>query len=152
MALTIRPGSPFPLGVHFSEGGANVAVYSSVADQVILALFDADGVESRLSLPAMDADVWHGFVEGVQPGQQYGFRVHGPYQPQSGLRCNPAKLLLDPYARAIAGQVSFGPAVYGYDTASPEAPSALDSAASMPKVVMVAPPPPIGPTSAGMTA
>ena len=111
MSVTVRPGRPFPLGVHFTNGGVNVAVYSSVADQVLLCLFDADGTETRFRLPGMDAGIWHGFVEGVQPGQQYGFRVHGPYDPAAGKRCNPAKLLLDPYARAISGAVSFGPAV-----------------------------------------
>ena len=82
----------------------NVAVYSSVADQVLFCLFDEDGTEILFSLPGMDAGVWHGFVEGVGPGHAYGFRVRGPYNPASGARCNPAKLLLDPYARAVAGR------------------------------------------------
>ena len=152
MSVTVRPGSPFPLGVHFTEVGANVAVYSSVADQVLLCLFDDDGTETQLPLPGMDAGVWHGFVEGVQSGQQYGFRVAGPYDPSSGNRCNPAKLLLDPYARAICGQVQFGPAVYGYDTADRARPSSLDSAAAMPKSLMVSLPPATGPNSDGVTA
>src|SRR6476660_4419429 len=114
MSVTVRPGRPYPLGVHFADGGVNVAVYSSVAYEVLLCLFDANGVETQLSLPGMDADVWHGFVKGVQPGQAHGFRIRGPYDPASGARCTPNKLLLDPYARAIQGRVSFGPSVYGH--------------------------------------
>ena len=150
MSVTVRPGRPFPLGVHFTDSGVNVAVYSSVADEVLLCLFDADDVETQFSLPGLDAGVWHGFVEGVVAGQRYGFRVRGSYLPESGLRCNPAKLLLDPYARAITGSVSFGPAVYGFDVDNPHRPSALDSAGSMPKSLMVAPLPPIGPDSEGL--
>ncbi len=149
MSLTVRPGRPFPLGVHFSDGGANVAVYSSVADEVLLCLFDATGAETRLSLPGLDAGVWHGFVEGVLPGQEYGFRVRGPYDPAAGQRCNPAKLLLDPYARAISGAVSFGPAVYGYDVDDRSRPSTLDSADSVPRAVMTAALPALGPDSQG---
>jgi len=151
MSATVRPGNPFPLGVHFTGGGANVAVYSSVADAVLLCLFDEDGTETRFPLPGMDAGVWHGFVEGVRPGQAYGFRVHGPYDPAAGHRCNPAKLLLDPYARAITGDVRFSPAVYGHDSENAYLPSTLDSAGSMPRSLMVAPLPPIGPDSHGRT-
>src|SRR6478752_10007773 len=152
MSVTVRPGQPFPLGVHFTSGGANVAVYSSVADEVLLCLFDDEGVETRLSLPAMDAGVWHGFVQGVQPGQAYGFRVKGPYDQARGLRCNPAKLLIDPYARAIDGAVSFTPAVYGHDTDNPDRRSDLDSAQAMPRSLMIAPTPPVGPDSEGRLA
>ncbi len=152
MPLVARSGKPYPLGIHFSDNGANIAVYSSVADEVLLCLFDSDGTETQLPLPDVDAGIWHGFVEGVQPGQLYGFRVRGPYQPESGARCNPAQLLLDPYARAIAGQVSFGPAVYGYDTENPHRPSALDSAPAVPRSVMVGPLPPLGPNSEGLTS
>jgi glycogen operon protein len=149
MAARIRPGNPFPLGVHFSDSGANVAVYSSVADEVLLSLFDTDGTETQLPLPVVDNGIWHGHIEGVSPGQLYGLRVRGQYDPRCGLRCNPAKLLVDPYARAIHGQVEFGPAVYGHDPADPSRPSRIDSAPSMPKSVLVAPLPPIGPDSHG---
>jgi glycogen operon protein len=149
MTVTVRPGRPFPLGVHFTDGGVNVAVYSSVADEVLLCLFDANGAETRLSLPGMDAGVWHGFLDGVQPGQAYGFRVRGPYDPGRGARCNPNKLLLDPYARAIQGHVTFGPSAYGHDLDNPSQPSALDSAGAMPLSLMVAPSPPVGPDSQG---
>jgi glycogen operon protein len=149
MSVIVRPGNPFPLGVHFVSGGANIAVYSSVADQVLLCLFDEDGTETQWPLPGMDAGVWHGFAEGVQPGQEYGFRVRGPFDPASGARCNPAKLLLDPYARAITGEVSFGPAVYGHDLDNPSRASDLDSAAAMPRGVMVAPTADGGPDADG---
>jgi isoamylase len=150
MSVTVRPGSPFPLGVHFSRGGANIAVYSSVADEVLLCLFDDEGNETQLSLPGMDAGVWHGFVDGVQPGQLYGFRVVGPYQPAAGRRCNPSKLLIDPYAKAISGVVEFGPAVYGHDVDNPAEASDLDSAGAIPRSVMVAALPSAGPDSAGV--
>jgi len=103
MTVIVRPGQPFPLGVHLTKDGANVAVYSSVADEVLLCLFDDDGKETQVSLPGMDAGVWHGFVSDVKAGQLYGFRVVGPYDPAAGQRCNPTKLLIDPYARAISG-------------------------------------------------
>ena len=86
MSVIVRPGNPFPLGVHFVSGGANIAVYSSVADQVLLCLFDEDGTETQWPLPGMDAGVWHGFADGVKPGQEYGFRVRGPYDPAAGPR------------------------------------------------------------------
>ncbi len=100
MATMLRPGSRYPLGATLVDGGANVAVHSSVAERVELCLFDETGAETRFDLHG-DADVWHGFVPGLAAGQAYGFRVHGPYDPASGARCNPAKLLLDPYAKAI---------------------------------------------------
>jgi len=119
-----------------------VAVYSSVAQQVTLCLFDSDGRETRVPLPGLDAGVWHAEVRGVAAGQAYGFRVDGPWDPGSGLRCNPAKLLLDPYSRAISGAVTFGPAVYGHDLSDPGAPSVIDSAPLMPRSIMIAPPAP----------
>jgi len=109
------------------DGGTNFAVASSVADNVVLCLFDG-GVETRLPLPGNDGDVWHGFVPGVGAGQEYGYRVSGPWDPGRGLLCNQAKLLLDPYARAITGSVTLGPAVLGYSVDNPDQPSLLDSA------------------------
>jgi len=94
------PGSQFPLGATPQDGGTNFAVTSSVADAVTLCLFDDTGRETQIPLQDYDAGVWHGFVPGVGPGQAYGYRVSGPYDPARGLRCNPAKLLIDPYARA----------------------------------------------------
>ena len=114
-------------------GGTNFAVASSVAEAAEVCLFSGSGAETRYRLPDYDGGTWHGFVPGVRPGQAYGFRVHGPYNAAQGLRCNPAKLLLDPYARAVAGQVSFGPEVFGYAWDDPDAPSALDSAGHVPR-------------------
>ncbi|WP_420122173.1 glycogen debranching protein GlgX [Nakamurella sp.] len=139
MELRARPGRPFPLGVHLQDGGASVAVYSSVADAVDLCLFDERGAETRVPLPGRDDGIWHGFVPGLEAGQLYGFRVHGPWDPATGRRANPAKLLLDPYARAISGAVTVAPAAYGYDAADPRRPSGLDSAPVMPRSVLVAP-------------
>ena len=126
------PGDAFPLGATpgecFGQVGTNFAIASSVADGVTLCLFDENGAETRIPLRESDADVWHAFVPGIGPGQAYGYRVSGPWNPALGLRCNPAKLLLDPYAKAISGSVTFGPEVLGQDQADPAKPSTLDSA------------------------
>jgi glycogen operon protein len=106
---------------------------------VLLCLFDADGTETQVALGERDGEVWHGFLAGVGPGQAYGYRATGPYDPPRGLRCNPAKLLLDPYARAIDGEVRFGPEVLGYAVDDPEAASALDSARHAPRSLVVDP-------------
>ena len=113
------PGSPVPFGATPGDGGTNFAVASG-ADAVELCLFDEAGGETRVALAEYDAGVWHGFVPGVGPGQAYGYRMTGPFDPARGLRFNPAKLLLDPYARAIEGQVRFGPEVLGYDAEDPD--------------------------------
>jgi glycogen operon protein len=114
------------------DGGTNFAVASGIAEGVEVCLLDDGGGETRVRLPAYDDGVWHGFVPGIGAGQAYGFRVHGPWDPARGLRCNPAKLLLDPYARATRGEVSFGPEVLGHDAHNPEAASSLDSAGHVP--------------------
>jgi isoamylase len=132
-AVRALPGSQFPLGATPAAGGTNFAVFSGVADAVTLCLFDAAGAETRIPLTDYDAGVWHGFVPGVGPGQAYGYRVSGPYAPARGLRCNPAKLLLDPYARAVSGEVAFGPEVLDYAAGNPDQPSALDSAGHVPR-------------------
>src|SRR3954468_2835658 len=104
--MRLWPGSPFPLGATYDGSGTNFAVFSEAADAVELCLFDADGSETRVALPEHTAQVWHGYVPGLGPGQRYGFRVHGPYEPEAGLRCHPSKLLLDPYATAVEGEVT----------------------------------------------
>ena len=137
------PGTPFPLGAtpggHLGMAGTNFALASTVADSVTLCLFDAAGAETQIPLADNDADVWHAFVPGIGPGQAYGYRVGGPWNPAQGLRCNPAKLLLDPYAKAVSGTVSFGPQVLGQDAADPGKPSTLDSAANTPRSLVVDP-------------
>ena len=142
-AAAALPGSPFPLGAtpgeHLGIAGTNFAIASSVAGSVTLCLFDAAGAETQIPLTDNDADVWHAFVPGVGPGQAYGYRVDGPWNPAQGLRCNPAKLLLDPYAKAVAGTVSFGPEVLGQDETDPGKPSTLDSAGHVPRSLVVDP-------------
>ena len=135
----LRPGSPYVLGATPQEGGTNFALVAEFADGVELCLFDESGTETRLPLLDVDAGVWHGFVAGVGPGQAYGYRTTGPYDPANGMRCNPAKLLIDPYARAIAGQVRFGPEVLGYAEDDAEAPSGLDSSGFVPRSLVVDP-------------
>ena len=128
MSVTIVPGRPAPLGATPGPQGTNFAVSSS-GDEVTLCLFSDDGGgETRLALPERDGDVWHGFVPGVAPGRAYGYRVSGPYDRARGYRYNPAKLLLDPYARAITGDVRFGPELLDYAMDNTGAPSPLDSA------------------------
>jgi glycogen operon protein len=132
------PGSRFPLGATVTDEGTNFAVISDVADGVVLCLFDDAGAETQIPLHDYDAGVWHAFVPGVGAGQAYGYRATGPYQPARGVRCNPAKLLLDPYARALHGTVTFGPEVLGYSVSDQDAPSTADSAASVPRSLVVA--------------
>src|ERR1700745_2829223 len=140
-AAVALPGRPFPLGATPGEqvgiAGTNFAIASSVANVVTLCLFDGAGAETQIPLRDNDADVWHAFVPGVGPGQAYGYRVAGPWDPARGLRCNPAKLLLDPYARAISGSVLFGPEVLGQDETDPAKPSALDSSAHVQRSLVV---------------
>ena len=111
---TAWPGAWYPLGAMFDGAGCNFSVFSEVAERIELCLFDESGVEHRLDLPETRTFCWHGYVPGVRPGQRYGYRVHGPWDPARGLRCNPAKLLQDPYAKAIEGQVDWAPAVFPF--------------------------------------
>ncbi len=134
------PGEPFPLGATFDGLGTNFSLFSQVAEAVELCLFDDEGVETRYELPEVDAYCWHGYLEEVEPGTRYGYRVHGPYQPEAGIRCNPAKLLLDPYAKAVDGSVSWGQAPYAYDLSLDDLHiDKTDSAPSMPKSLVVDP-------------
>lgn len=125
--MQIWPGRPYPLGATFDGTGTNFAVFSEVAERIELCLISDDGAEERVDLPEVDAFVWHGYLPSVQPGQRYGFRVHGPYDPANGHRCNPAKLLLDPYAKAIDGQVDGHQALFSYDFGDPESFNTDDS-------------------------
>ena len=112
--MEIWPGNPYPLGATFDGSGVNFAVFSEVAERVELCLIDDDGAETRLDLPEVDGYVWHAYLPSVQPGQRYGYRVHGPYDPENGHRCNPSKLLLDPYAKAIDGQIDGDQSLFSY--------------------------------------
>jgi glycogen operon protein len=134
----VWPGSAYPLGATYDGTGTNFAIFSEVAEKVELCLFDDAGKEQRITLPEMDAFVWHAFLPGIQPGQRYGYRVHGAYDPSQGLRCNPNKLLLDPYAKAIDGQVKWHTSVFGYHFKTGKR-NDQDSAKHMPKSVVVNP-------------
>jgi isoamylase len=133
------PGSSYPLGATYDGSGTNFALYSHVADQVELCLFGEDGSESRLALREVDGFVWHGYLPGIGPGQRYGYRVHGPYDPAAGNRCNPAKLLLDPYAKAVDGSVDWDPAVFAYSFDDPDERNDENSAPHVPRSVVVNP-------------
>ena len=138
--MEVWPGHPFPLGATFDGAGTNFALFSEMAERVELCLFDEDGVERRVGLPEVDAFVWHGHLLGVGPGQRYGFRVHGPHDPAIGRRCNPNKLLLDPYAKAVDGEVTWHPSVYPYPIGGdPFGRNDLDSASFVPKAVVTNP-------------
>src|SRR6201981_3290804 len=106
-AIAVWPGDSYPLGATYDGSGTNFGLFSEVAQKVELCLFDQEGVETRVELPEVDGFVWHGLLQGIEPGQRYGYRVHGPYDPSNGNRCNPNKLLLDPYAKAIDGRIDW---------------------------------------------
>jgi len=136
--IEVWQGATYPLGAQWDGFGTNVAVFSSVAERVELCLFDAEG-ERRISLERGSDHVWHGYLPGMRPGQRYGFRVHGPWAPDRGLRCNPNKLLLDPYARVIIGDITWNPSVFGHRLDAPAEPNNEDSAPSTMCSVVVDP-------------
>ncbi len=123
------PGRPYPLGATYDGTGTNFALFSEVAERVELCLLEPDGSERRIELVEVDAFVWHCYLPTVQPGQLYGYRVHGPYDPENGHRCDPSKFLLDPYAKAIHGQVDGDPSLYSYRFDDHEQRNEDDSAA-----------------------
>jgi isoamylase len=132
-----RPGNRTHLGATVVDGGVNFAVSSTVAEGVTVCLFDDQGHETQIELDDYDAGVWNGVVPDIGPGQAYGYRVQGPWDPGNGLRCNPRKVLLDPYARAVRGAVTFGKALYGHDADDPARPSQVDSAPYVPRSLVV---------------
>ena len=111
----VWPGEAYPLGSTYDGAGTNFALFSNVAERVELCLIDDDGAEQRINLEEVDAYIWHCYLPGVQPGQRYGYRVHGPYDPADGKRCDPNKLLVDPYARAFDGEFDGHPSLFSYD-------------------------------------
>ena len=142
------PGNPYPLGATYDGSGTNFAVHSEIAEKVELCLFGpdgadgSDGCEERIPLTEQTAFTWHGYCPGIGPGQRYGFRVHGPHEPEAGLRCNPNKLLLDPYARAFEGGVDWDRAVFPYaidDENEDLVPSDTDSAPFIPLSIVANP-------------
>ncbi|MET9323641.1 glycogen debranching protein GlgX [Streptomyces sp. NPDC003038] len=130
--MDISAGRPHPLGATYDGSGTNFALFSDCAETVELCLIGDDGAERRVPLPEVDGGVWHGWIAGVGPGQRYGYRVHGPWRPQEGLRCNPAKLLLDPYARAVDGQIDGDASLTGHDPEDPARPDGRDSLGHVP--------------------
>ncbi len=138
--MIVWPGEPYPLGATYDGLGTNFSVFSEAADRVELCLFDGGGQETRIELSETTALCWHGYIPTIGPGQRYGFRVHGPNVPAWGHRCNANKLLIDPYAKAIEGQVDWNEAVFPYRFKDPDDwDNNADSAPYMPKSVVVSP-------------
>src|ERR1700742_4663770 len=139
--FAIEEGLPYPLGAHWSGKGTNFALFSANASKMEICLFDGELETHRFELPEYTDQIFHGFISGVGPGTFYGYRVHGPYQPDNGHRFNPNKLLLDPYARAHVGTLSWNPALFGYKMESGDDLTfdERDSATFMPKCVIVDP-------------
>jgi isoamylase len=136
--MQIWPGEPFPLGATFSGKGTNFSLFSEVATKVELCLFDDDGKETRVALPEVSALCWHAYLPGIKPGQRYGYRVHGPWEPDQGHWCNPNKLLLDPYAKAVDGWWGWNESMFPYHFDNPDgSKNDMDSAPCMPKGVVV---------------
>ncbi|MGZ6752037.1 MAG: glycogen debranching protein GlgX [Nocardioides sp.] len=136
------PGSAYPLGATFDGSGTNFAIFSEAAERVELCLFDGAAgelQETRVELTEVDAYVWHCYLPTVRPGQRYGYRVHGPYDPEHGVRCNPNKLLLDPYAKATAGEIDWDQSLFGYTFGDPDSRNDDDSAAHMTLGVVINP-------------
>ena len=137
--MEIWPGSPYPLGATFDGSGTNFALFSEVAERVELCLFDDAGVETRIPVRDVDAFVWHVYLPSVGAGQRYGYRVWGPWAPEQGHRCDPNKLLLDPYAKATTGEISWGQPLFSYSFDDPEKRNQDDSAHDMMLGVVINP-------------
>nr|WP_125037724.1 glycogen debranching protein GlgX [Nocardioides sp. LS1] len=141
--MEIWPGAAYPLGATFDGSGTNFAIFSEAAERVELCLFDKGRgkklKETRIELTEVDAFVWHCYLPSIRPGQRYGYRVHGAYDPSIGMRCNPNKLLLDPYAKATAGEIDWDQSLFGYDFGDPDSRNDDDSAAHMTLGVVINP-------------
>ena len=144
--MEVWPGNAYPLGATYDGGGTNFALFSEVAERVELCLFDDDPdgkdgalTETRVELTEVDAHVWHCYLPSAQPGQRYGYRVHGPWAPEHGQRCNPSKLLLDPYAKATWREIDWDPSLFAYTFGDEESRNDDDSAAHMTLGVVVNP-------------
>ncbi|MDX6366829.1 MAG: isoamylase [Nocardioidaceae bacterium] len=137
--MEVWPGAPYPLGATYDGAGTNFAVFSDVATSVELCLFGSRGAETRIPMTEQDALVWHAYLPRVGPGQRYGYRVHGPYEPQHGHRCDPSKLLMDPYAKALEGAIDWAQACFSYDFGDPSRRNTEDSAPHTMKSVVINP-------------
>jgi len=135
--VKVWPGTPYPLGATYDGAGTNFSVFSEIAECVELCLFDESGRETRVAMPEVTGHCWHCYLPGVEPGQHYGYRVRGPWDPQQGHRCNPAKLLLDPYAKSIVGDIAWDEAVFPYHfNGDPNVPNQGDSSSFMPHCIV----------------
>ncbi|TVQ23973.1 MAG: glycogen debranching enzyme GlgX [Spirochaetaceae bacterium] len=138
--MKVWSGSSYPLGATYDGVGVNISLYSEAADKVELCLFEENGHETRVALPEVTGHCHHGYFPDLEPGQLYGFRVHGPWKPEEGIRCNPNKLLIDPYARAIVGDIEWDESVFPYQFDDPDGePDTRDSASFVPKAVITQP-------------
>jgi isoamylase len=135
----VWPGSAYPLGATYDGTGTNFAIFSEVADAVELCLVADDGTETRVPLEEVDGFVWHGYLPLVQPGQRYGYRVHGPYDPLAGQRCDPSKLLLDPYGKAFDGDFDGDASLHSYDFDDPTRRNTDDSSGHTMTTVVINP-------------
>ena len=127
----VWPGEAYPLGSTYDGAGTNFALFSDIADAVELCLIDKDGAEHRIPVEEVDAHIWHCYLPGVQPGQRYGYRVYGPYDPARGHRCDPNKLLVDPYAKAFDGEFDGHASLFSYDISHPDDPTARNTMDSL---------------------
>ncbi|HEX2246445.1 MAG TPA: glycogen debranching protein GlgX, partial [Arthrobacter sp.] len=137
--MEVWPGEAYPLGATYDGNGTNFALFSEAGERVYLCLFDEDGEETRVELKDVDGYVWHCYLPHVLPGQKYGFRVDGPYDPANGQRCNVNKLLLDPYAKAVHGEIDWDQSLFGYNFGDENSRNDEDSAAHMMMGVVVSP-------------
>ncbi|MCT1441194.1 MULTISPECIES: glycogen debranching protein GlgX [Corynebacterium] len=130
-SMEIWPGQSYPLGSTYDGAGTNFALFSDIADKVELCLLDSENNETRVELTEVDANIWHAYLPGIQPGQRYGYRVHGPYDPANGHRCDPNKLLVDPYSRAFDGDYDGDPSLFSYDITNPDRPEGRNTEDSL---------------------
>src|SRR3954467_9419248 len=121
--VVVYPGSPYPLGATWDGNGVNFAIYADNATGIELCLFntpDDEAESAKIKVTERSHQIWHCYLPDIKPGQLYGYRVHGPFEPQNGHRFNPKKLLIDPYAKAIAGTINWSDAMFGYKMGDPE--------------------------------
>ncbi len=137
--MEVWPGGPYPLGATYDGAGTNFGLFSETAESVELCLIDADGTETRVNMTERAAFVWHAYLPRITPGQRYGYRVHGPYEPKRGHRCDPSKLLIDPYAKALEGEIDWAPACFSYVFGSPDKRNTEDSAPHTMRSVVINP-------------
>lgn len=137
--LLVWPGEPYPLGATFDGNGTNFALFSEVAQRVELCLFGQDGEETRIPLEEVDHHIWHAYLPGITPGQRYGYRIDGPWEPTKGLRCDPSKLLMDPYGKSFDGEYDGDPSLFSYDLSNPASRNTTDSAPHSMRSVVINP-------------